>query len=312
MGSLFGALLAKHGHDPMLLDHRPERAAQRNRNGITVYEDGKTWHAPVKSSVTTQTCNTFDIVLICTKAYDTASAITSVAPMLSPDAIVVSIQNGLGNAEQILAHAPNRCVCATTAMGACLKTSQSNAIGEPNSSPESVLHWTGHGPTQLAPFAGTPRRHAEQIALLLASIQCDHEVVDDAESMLWSKLIINAAINPVTALFRLPNGALLQHAEAREQAFAAAREACAVADGLGIKRSYEDPTQALTTVCKRTASNRSSMLRDTELGRRTEIEAITGAVIAEAKRLDISVPVNQALYDAIQKQATQHGHKGQP
>ena len=143
------------------------------------------------------------------------------------------------------------------------------------------------------------RKDAETIARLLAAAGCERRVELDAVSMLWSKLIINAAINPVTALYGITNSELLANGEAREQAFAAAREAKTVADACGITLPYDDVIAAVIDVCQRTAANRSSMLRDIECGRPTEIDAITGAIINKAQTHDIPTPVNRELFTAV-------------
>jgi len=103
----------------------------------------------------------------------------------------------------------------------------------------------------------------------------------------------------VTALYGITNGELLEDGEARERAFAAAREARTVADASGIALPYDDVIAAVTRVCVKTAANRSSMLQDIENGRKTEIDAITGAVIKEARRHNVPVPVNTVLFNAI-------------
>jgi len=206
--------------------------------------------------------------------------------MLGLETVLVSLQNGIGNAEQLATLAPGHTVCATTSMGAILEAN-------------NTVLWTGRGPTQLAPFGKTPAHDANLIAGLLTTVGCVCHVLPDAASMLWGKLILNAAINPVTALYGIANGRLPEHPEARDQAFAAAREAMAVAKALGLKLAYDKAPTAITEVCRQTAANRSSMLQDIEQGRPTEIEAITGAIVAEADRLNIPVPVNKALYLAI-------------
>ncbi len=289
IGSLFAALMARSGCDVFLLDRQQQRATQRANTAISVHEQRATWHANVKSSTRASDFKNSDAVFICTKAYDTVSAVKSIAPLVGSETIVVSLQNGIGNAEHIETIAAKHCICASTAMGALLDETEN-------------VHWTGHGITQLAPFEDTEPCDAECIGKILTAAQCECHLQDNAQAMLWEKLIINAAINPVTAIHGISNGELLQHPEARKQAFATACEAKRVATALGITLSYEDPTAAVIEVCTKTARNRSSMLQDIEHGRPTEIEAITGAIITEANRLHIPIPMNEKLYSMIQTQ----------
>jgi 2-dehydropantoate 2-reductase len=286
MGTLVGSLLSRSGREVILRDDNADRAAQRNADGIQVNDGGSSWRVRPRSVCTDDDIGPTEAIFICTKAYQTASTIPTLAHISGPDTTVVSLQNGIGNGEQLQAVAADRCVCASTALGAYL-----DDTGE--------LHWTGHGTTQIAPFQKTPATHATVIGRLLTEAGCECEVLRDADSMLWGKLIINAAINPVTAIYGITNGDLLEHDEARELAFAAAREARAIADAKGITLPYDDVVAAVTHICQRTSSNRSSMLRDIECGRPTEIDAITGAIITQAKALNIAIPVNQSLFTKI-------------
>jgi len=286
IGSLIGGLLARAENQVFLLDDCEPRASQRAAEGIRVIDGDTSWRAPVASSIRADDFGIADAIFICTKAYQTASALVGLDPLLGPDTILVSLQNGIGNAEQLADVAPDHCAGGTTAMGALLDET-------------NTLHWTGRGITQIASFGTTSTADAETIARLLTAAGCECHVELDATSMLWGKLIINAAINPVTALYGITNGELLEDGEARERAFAAAREARTVADASGIALPYDDVIAAVTRVCVKTAANRSSMLQDIENGRKTEIDAITGAVIKEARRHNVPVPVNTVLFNAI-------------
>ncbi len=288
IGSLFGALLARDGQGVFLLDHRERRAASRETTGIRVCDGDAEWHVAVASSTHAADFGIADVVFVCTKAHQTATAIPSIKPLIGPDTILVSLQNGIGNVEQLSVVAPQHCICGTTAMGAILHKG-------------GMLRWTGHGPTQLAAFRNTPDADATTISTLLTEAGCESQVLPDADSMLWGKLIINAAINPITAIYRISNGELLEDGETRDLAFAAAREAKAVADALGIALPYDDVIAAITRVCVNTAANRSSMLQDVEHGRHTEIDAITGAIISKAHPLNIPVPQNEALLERVNR-----------
>jgi len=123
--------------------------------------------------------------------------------------------------------------------------------------------------------------------------------------MLWKKLILNAAVNPVTALYRLHNGELPGHPEAWRLALAAAREAQQAAAAESTVQDFTDPEKNLRDLCEQTAGNRSSMWQDLENRRPTEIEFITGAVIRSAQRHHLAVPVNEQLYSRIREREKQ-------
>jgi 2-dehydropantoate 2-reductase len=121
-------------------------------------------------------------------------------------------------------------------------------------------------------------------------------LVTEAEGLLWSKLVINAAINPLTALLRVTNGQLLERPAARTLVAAAAREAADVAAALGLRLTYPDPVAAAESVARRTASNTSSMLQDVMRGAPTEIDAICGAIVSAGEEWGVPTPVNGILW----------------
>jgi 2-dehydropantoate 2-reductase len=125
-----------------------------------------------------------------------------------------------------------------------------------------------------------------------AGLECQHR--EDIMAVLWEKLAINVGINPLTALLRVPNGALLELPPAWEVAVAAATEAQAVARALGFNLSG-DPAGRLRQVCTATAANRSSMLQDILAGRPTEIEALNAQVSDRGRVLGLPTPVNDLL-----------------
>ena len=124
--------------------------------------------------------------------------------------------------------------------------------------------------------------------------------VPDLSSLIWGKLVINAAINPLTALLGVPNGKLLQSQSARELMEEAAREAAQVATAHGIKLNFKNPAQAAAAVARATSDNLSSMLQDIHRGAPTEIEVISGAVTRLGREVNIPTPVNQVLWQLIQ------------
>jgi 2-dehydropantoate 2-reductase len=124
-------------------------------------------------------------------------------------------------------------------------------------------------------------------------------MVSDTASLLWGKLVINAAINPLTALLRVPNGELLERPAARELLAEAALEATSVALKQGISLPYPDPVLAVQEVARNTAANYSSMLQDVMRGTITEIEAINGAIVKMGEHFGVPTPVNRMLWRLV-------------
>jgi 2-dehydropantoate 2-reductase len=231
-----------------------------------------------------------DLLLVLVKAYATADAIRMALDLgaVGPATVALTLQNGLGNAEALAeALGAARVLAGTTAQGATLLA------------PGRVAHG-GAGPTLIAPWApgGPAAAAAATVAALLSEAGLPAEVAGDPRPLLWAKLTVNCGINALTALLRVPNGELLTRPGARRLMEAAAREAGAVAAAAGVVLPG-DPAERVALVARATGANRSSMLQDVERGRRTEVDAINGAVAREGRRLGVSAPVNETLADLV-------------
>ncbi len=286
MGCLFGAYLSQVS-EVTLLGHWPEQVATLRQNGLRLIGlDGGESHHQLTVVTTPAAAPPADLILILVKSYQTAEVAPLVAQLLAPAGIAVTLQNGLNNLAQLTAVLGSECVTlGSTAQGATLIE------------PGLVRH-AGVGPTYLAETDETAVR-LRQLACLLQEAGLDTHLVQDAASLLWGKLAINAAINPLGALLNVPNGYLVRNATARKFMVAAAREAAAVAEGLGISLPYADATAQAIAVAQATASNYASMSQDMQRGRPTEIEAICGPIVRYGRQLGIPTPVNGRLLTLI-------------
>jgi 2-dehydropantoate 2-reductase len=125
-------------------------------------------------------------------------------------------------------------------------------------------------------------------------------IVSEASSLIWGKLVINSAINPLSAVLRLTNGELLDHPARRLLLADLASETAAVAAAKGISLPYPDPISATEDVARRTSGNRSSMLQDVLRGAPTEIDAISGAIVDIGKSLGVPTPYNACMARLVQ------------
>ena len=151
----------------------------------------------------------------------------------------------------------------------------------------------GRGTIRLGSPFGEHER-AIHVADMLAGAGLVCEVSESVDQILWEKAIINAAINPVTALTGLRNGQLLETPEVRGVLAAITEEASRVAAAAGMQ-VREDMVAVVERVCRQTAANRSSMLQDLSAGRRTETDYIGGEIAWRARELDMSAPLCSAL-----------------
>jgi 2-dehydropantoate 2-reductase len=137
--------------------------------------------------------------------------------------------------------------------------------------------------------------HLQGLTDLLGRAGLVVETVTDIRSVQWGKLVINAAINPITAILGIPNGELLQRPAARSLLQTTAREVAAVAVARGVHLPFPDPVIACEAVASQTAANYSSMLQDIRREAPTEIDFINGAVVRAGEKTGVATPVNRAL-----------------
>lgn len=224
------------------------------------------------------------------KSYQTPTAIARIRPLLTPETIIISHQNGLGNVEQLAAaFGRERVTAGPTAQGATML------------SPGNVRH-AGAGPTTLGALPETSQRLTAYVGALATS-GIEAEILPEVAPILWAKAAVNAGINPLTTLLDLPNGALTRHPRARRIVRAAAMEAAAVAGALGIGLPWSDAGAAALAVATATADNISSMLQDRRRGAPLEIEAICGAIVKHGRAVGVATPVNVQLKSLLEKPA---------
>jgi 2-dehydropantoate 2-reductase len=289
MGSLFGALLAESGNEVWLCDIRQDHMNTVKQSGLRLEYEAKTRVVKLNAVIDPQAIGESDLVLIFVKSMHTQSAAQTAAVLAGRNGLVMTLQNGMGNADTIAEHIkPNRIIVGTTAHGATM-------LG-----PATVRH-AGRGPTILGMWSGGKRefQSALQTAALLTRAGIESTAVEDVRPAVWDKLIINVGINAITALTGIKNGELLDLDCTRELSRSAVEEAAAVAkaQGIGIR---ENPEAHVFQVAQATSANRSSMGQDADHRRPTEIAAINGFVVREADRMGLAVPVNRTLTALVQ------------
>lgn len=294
MGCLFAGLLTEGGHAVCLLDKRENRAARISRHGLRIEGPQGTRTIPIGATTRAETLKHADLVAICVKAYDTGSTIPSLLALVSERTLVLTLQNGLGNVEQVAAHVlPRQVFAGVTSHGSTL-------LGTGH-----VRH-AGAGPTTIGSLRPEHHGRAVELATVLTRAGIEATAAPDMTAVLWSKLIINAAIGPLSALSGLANGQLTAHAEWRTLLHQAAEEGALVAARKSIRLLYDDPVRAVTEVCRSTAENFSSMLQDIRRRRKTEIDAINGAIIREADALGVPAPVHKDLVRRVRELGKRH------
>ncbi len=208
--------------------------------------------------------------------------------LLSPSGVALTMQNGVGNLEQLTAVlGTHRANLGITSAGA--------ALLEPG-----VLRHAGSGQTYLAESPETAVS-PQKIVDLFQAAGFPTSLADNAQGLVWGKLAVNAGINPLTAVLQVPNGFLAENRTARQLMARAANEVAQVAAAQNIQPPFADAAAQAVAVAQATASNQSSMWQDLANGRPTEIAAICGAVVSAGRQFGVPTPVNSVLQTAVQQ-----------
>jgi 2-dehydropantoate 2-reductase len=282
LGSVVGALLSNH-HDVHLVA-RPGHAQAIMEGGLSI--DGVVNDVfSLEAHLDLEGVPKPEIIFVTVKAYDTKATLDALTEMAGYARTVVSLQNGLTNLRLFRSALPEKAVMGVTSMGATL-------VG-----PGEVLY-AGKGGTAFGHLGGNQEK-ASEVADLFNEAGLNAITETDIEAELWMKGVINASINPLTAILGCHNGELLKDEGVLDVSLLACSEAAAVAKGIGIRLPPGDPFMKVKDVMRATAQNRSSMLQDLERGKRTEIDEISGEIVQRAGPIGIPVPVNRTLWTLV-------------
>jgi 2-dehydropantoate 2-reductase len=292
LACVYAARLAGHA-EVCMYGNWPEGVEAIRGFGVHVVEpDGRLWHAavPVCTGADLDAPDgpreCADVALVLVKSYQTPRAAEWARELLTPAGLGLTLQNGLDNYEALVEEVgAERAAVGVTYNGAMLLR------------PGEVRH-VAHNRTYLGSTPGNAER-ISALAEVFERAGFETEVGEDIEAQLWGKAVVNAAINPLAALWRVPNGDLVASADRRWLLTRLAEEAASVARARGLVLPFDDPVAHTEGVCRSTAANRSSMLQDVDRGRPTEIDSINGIVIAEGKRLGVHVGVNEVIWRLV-------------
>ncbi len=224
-----------------------------------------------------------DLALICTKSGATKNAAEAAAMFLKPEGYALTLQNGLGNYDVLCSILGDAKVIAGV-------TSQAATVLSPG-----LVRHAGEGPTYL----GSGHAVVDEIVGVFNRSGIPAFLHENVESLIWGKLIVNVGINGLTALLRVPNGALPKHAAALDLVTQLVNEAVQVARAQNVELPYDDPLDQVVTVCEKTSNNRSSMLQDVLRGAFTEIDVINGAIVRNGREVGVLTPLNAMIVQLI-------------
>ena len=232
-----------------------------------------------------------DYAILCGKSYDIPNLCKIADTVLSLNGIAMCLSNGIGHMEKLANFVgKHRVLGASTTHGAI-------RIGP------GEVRWTSRGSIKMGGFVGSDLEPVEpRIDSLMSALDeagLNPIWSEEINKTIWSKLLLNVAINPVCAIAGVLNGEMLLHPQLFETGLAAMEEAARIATAEGIDLTDFDLSQSLEDLCRATADNRVSMLQDIMAGRETEIDSICGEVVKRGESLGIPTPRNQTLHALV-------------
>ncbi len=291
IGSVFGGFLARQGNEVFLIGRKPHVDAIRNK-GIHISGIWGEHVVPLPhaySSIEELPVSVFDVIFIAVKSPDTESAVSATAPLLSQDGLMVSLQNGLGNTDII-----GRSVGAERTVGGRV------IFGVEFIEPGSVKVTVYADKVML----GSPgnRAPADKIRVLVDTLNeasLPSEFTTEIEKYIWAKVLYNIALNPLSTILGTNYGYLLENDFTPEIMRRIVGEALDVARAHGIHLFWKQPDEYIDVLFNRlipaTAAHHPSMLQDIQRRRRTEIDALNGAIVKLAQQQGIPIPVNHTI-----------------
>jgi len=286
MGGLFGGLLTLAGQEVWLVGNRKDQIDAIRSAGLTFEEKGERRIIPINATSDVTSVGKADLVIFFVKTYDTEMAVSDAVVLEKEDTMFLTLQNGLGNEEAICRKIDRKkVILGVTGHGATL-------IGLGH------IHHAGWGKTFVGELDHRLTDRVVRISQMFCNAGIETEVSSNIHDQVWGKLLVNVGINALTALTGFKNGQLLDYPESVRLMEKLVTEASEVARRKGIHLE-EDPIEKVRRTIEATRENRSSMGQDFDHRRKTEIEAINGAVVREAQPLGIPVPFNQAVTDLV-------------
>ena len=284
LGAFYGGRLAQAGVDVVFVARGATLAALRSDGLVIESAHGVERVAPVRAVATPAEAGPCSVVLVCVKSYDTDAAIAALRPVIRPDTIVLSLQNGIENEERLAA-----------GLGLPPLLAGMTQIGAELVAP-GVVRVDSGGRIVFGELDGRATPRADRLAALFAGAGIDHRVARRIAVMLWDKLAWNAAFNAVTAVTRRTVGEVLADPDGSALVRAAMLEVVAVAQASGVPLAAEKVDEALRHSAAELGMLKTSMLQDRLRGRRLEYDALNGAVLRAAARHRVPAPVNRVLH----------------
>jgi 2-dehydropantoate 2-reductase len=291
VGSFYGAMLARAGYKVTLIG-RPAHVEAIQRDGLKLDLAcaSATEIVHIGASSDSMSLQSADLVLFCVKSTDSASVARQIAPHLAPHAVIMSLQNGVENADLIAQQVPHAVIPCVV------------YVASEMPAPGCVKHH-GRGDlvigTMQIPRLQDPQKTLQDIVELFASAQVPVQISQNVMAEMWSKLMINCAFNAISGLAQAQYGKLAALASVRATQTALVREVIAVALADGIHLSEPVALEAVANISVTMGSQKSSTAQDMARSKPSEIDHLNGFIVRRGQALGVATPVNQAMFALV-------------
>ena len=291
-GGYFGGLLARAGEDVTFIARGTTLAALR-ANGLTVESRVEgTFTVPVQATDDPMTVGPVDLVLFCVKSYDTTTAAGQIRPLVGPETVILSVQNGVDNEERIA-----EVVGPAPVIGGVAGVSAHSAA------PGVIVLDQEPGFLRFGELAGGTSPRTERLLEVFERAPFTATLLPDIRVQMWEKFVFICALSGVTSLVRLPVGPILRYPETTQLYRGVMEEVAAVARARGVDLPDERVDEWFRASGEISPMVYGSMYHDLAAGRRLEVEALNGTVVRFGQEHDIPTPLNFAIYAALKPYA---------
>ena len=291
VGSFYGAMLARAGHEVTLIG-RPAHVQAVQRDGLRLEMAQQTYTVRLQASSDPAAIAGAELVLCCVKSGDTEAAARQMAPHLADTTLLMSLQNGVDNAETLARLLPCRVIPAVVYVAV--------ALGGPG-----VVRHFGRGDLAIGAMPGGTQSSVPEWPTLqtlvdfFAAAQVPVRIVPDVAVELWAKLLVNCAYNAISALAQMPYETLAARPDIVQLQHDVVSEVIAVAAAAGVTLPLDASLQAVARIAAGMPQQLSSTAQDMARKKPSEIDHLNGYIARRGRELGVSTPVNRTLHALV-------------
>jgi 2-dehydropantoate 2-reductase len=286
MGGVYGGLLSKAGYDVTLIDIRPDHIGKIREGGIAIEGMRGSHTIKLPAQIDFGGLPPGDLAIIFTDSNSTPDAAKAAKKLLKPDGFALTLQNGIGNVEALVAELGRERVLAGVSMNSAANPANGRSA------------YTNVGMTSIGELDGRDSARVKEVAAMLNKAEIPTEIIPDPMNWIWGKFVLNCGVNALAAITGLRSGEMYRTPEVSALQDRVIDEIMAVVERKKLNLPEKDPRKKIKDHC-RIRYNQPSMMQHIEQGRRTEIDALNGALVREAKALGIATPYNEAVVAVV-------------